>query len=245
MKNLILTVLLCLTTLSSTAAEPMKIVYFDSYPPRSWQENGQMKGILVDIANEAIQKRAGIPLIHEGYPWARAQKMVETGLADAFITVPTAQRRAYTVVSEEPVIQFNLYIATYKDNPNLEQLKAVTSIDELKPFTLVDYYGNGFAERRLKDHQVEWLPNIASVYPFLAEKKAEVLLVSDRGLYDLNRLGYQDRIITLPQAVFSLSFHLCISKLSSYTESLPAIDEALRQTRNAGLIQQINQKYYD
>ena len=235
---------LILLSLPAAATEPMKIVYFDSYPPRSWQENGQMKGILVDVISEVLQQRLAIPLQHEGYPWVRAQAMVETGQADAFITVPTAKRKAYTVASQEPVIRFNLLIATQKDNPHLEQLKKVTSIDGLKPYRLVDYLGNGFAEKRLKDFNVEWVPEVSSVYPFLAAGNADVLLVSDRGVYDLERLGYSEQLVVLPQPVYSLAFHLCIGKHSRFTEILPQVDEVLRHMRSEGQIKQISARYY-
>ncbi|SHJ85470.1 polar amino acid transport system substrate-binding protein [Malonomonas rubra DSM 5091] len=243
-KQLLLILLLLWIALPATAAEPMKIVYFDSYPPRSWLENGQMKGILVDIITEALHNRLGIPLQHEGYPWARAQAMVESGHADAFITVPTAKRKAYTVVSQEPVISFNLFISTQKNNPHLEELKQVTDIDGLKPYKLVDYHGNGFAAKRLKEFNVEWMPEVTSVYPFLNAGKADVLLVSERGIYDLNRFGYSNKLIVLPQPVYSLEFHLCIGKHSSFTDLLPQADKALREMQSEGLIKQISARYY-
>ncbi len=233
-----------LLTTPVLAAEPMKITYFDRYPPRSWLENGEMKGILVDIITEALEKRLGIPLRHEGYPWARAQAMVENGQADAFITVPTEERKAYTLVSQEPVIRFNIYLATQKNNPNLALLQKVTKIDELKPFTIVDYYGNGFAQQKLKDHKVEWVPDVAAVYPFLAAGKADVLLVSDRGTYDLKRLGYQDRLVVLPQPLLSVAFHLCIGRQSPFAKLLPQIDQTLKQMWAEDLIQQIAARYY-
>lgn len=242
--NVAALLLVLLLALPASAIEPMKITYFDRYPPRSWLEKGEMKGILIDIISEALEKRLGIPLLHEGYPWARAQAMVENGLADAFITVPTEKRKAYTFVSQEPVIRFNIYIATQKDNPKLDQLRKVRTFDDLKPFTMVDYNGNGFSEKRLKDHNVEWVPDVAAVYPFLASGKADALLVSDRGSYDLQHLGYQDRLIVLPQSLHTLAFHLCIGKNSPFVKWLPQIDKVLKQMRKEGLMQKISAHYY-
>jgi len=246
MQRILLATLLLVGILAGQAfsGEPMKIVYFDNYPPRSWQENGEMKGILVDIIHEAIYNRIGMPLVHEGYPWARAQAMVEAGQADAFITVPTEKRKTYTLVSKEPVIQFNLYITTRKDNPLLEQLRKVTDIDGLQPFRIVDYHGNGFAQKRLKKFNVEWVPDVDAIYPFLAAGKADLFLTSDRGIYDMIRLGYQDQFVVLPNALYSLSFHLCIGKQSPYTRILPEIDQALREMQSEGLIKRISEQYY-
>ncbi|MDA3902655.1 MAG: transporter substrate-binding domain-containing protein [Desulfuromusa sp.] len=226
------------------AAEPMKIAYMDTYPPRSWEEDGQMKGILVDVMNEVLQNRLGISLAHEGYPWARAQIMVKQGLADAFITIPTEERESYTEISQQPVLQFELFLSTSKDHPKLKELKQIKTLKELKPFKIVEYYGNGFAKKTFKGFDVEWLPEISAVYPFLASGKADVLLLSDRGIFDLNRLGYQDRIIVLPQALYQLKFHLCIGKKSPFRTILPEVDKILSQMAVDGTLKKIIDRYY-
>lgn len=241
---LLLCVLFFVCSSSLYAVQPMKIVYFDSYPPRSWKENGVMKGILIDIATEALQNRMGIPLVHEGYPWARAQAMVERGLADAFITVPTDARRAYTDVSQSAVISFGLQIGTPLDSKKTDALSKVTRIEELKPYKIVDYYGNGWSQKKLKGFDVEWLPELTAVYPFLAAGKADVLLLSDRGIYDMKRLGYQDRIRLLPQRLNTLSFHLCIGKKSVHKDLLNEFDKVINDMRTDGTLQSISAKYY-
>ncbi len=237
-------ILLCYFVPTLTfATEPMKIVYYDSYPPRSWQEDGQMKGILIDIITEALQNRMGIKLVHEGYPWARAQAMVEAGQADAFITVPTPKRRIYTEVSTEPVIKLELFISTQVDNPKLAQLKTIKTIAELKPYRIVDYYGNGFLEQKLKGFNVERVPGIDAVYPFLAAGKAEVLLLSGGRINSIKKMGYQNKIVVLPQPIYSMSFNLCISKKSPYKNILTDFDLVIRQMATDGFIQKVHEKY--
>jgi hypothetical protein len=52
--------LLLLTICISTPAfsqRTLKLVYFENYAPFSWKENNQMHGILIDVLNEALQKR--------------------------------------------------------------------------------------------------------------------------------------------------------------------------------------------
>jgi polar amino acid transport system substrate-binding protein len=76
----------------------MKLNYF-RYPPLSWEVNGKVRGILVDVLNEALQNRMGIKVTHHEFPWKRAQLMVRYGNADRFTTAPTPERREYTDVS--------------------------------------------------------------------------------------------------------------------------------------------------
>ncbi len=83
----------------------LKLVYFQNFEPFSWKsENGEMKGIYIDLMNEALEKRLKIGISHGGYPWARAQKMLKTGRADGFVTFPSQERKRYTRVSREVVI---------------------------------------------------------------------------------------------------------------------------------------------
>ncbi|MGL6054852.1 MAG: transporter substrate-binding domain-containing protein, partial [Vibrio metschnikovii] len=72
--------ILSLVSVSTFAKPSMTIVYYDSFPPYSFRdEDGNMAGIFIDIADQVLQETMGIPIIHKGYPWARAQRMVELG----------------------------------------------------------------------------------------------------------------------------------------------------------------------
>lgn len=59
-------ILLLGVTSGTVAAEPMKIVYFQDYPPFSWSQNNQMQGILIDVLDEALKNRMDIELSHKG-----------------------------------------------------------------------------------------------------------------------------------------------------------------------------------
>ena len=95
------------------AQDAMKLVYYNDFAPFSWEDSEkQMHGILIDVMNEAIEKQMGIDVSHKGYQWAKAQKTVRDGEADAFITIPTPARREYTQISSEPVIVGKVAIFT-------------------------------------------------------------------------------------------------------------------------------------
>lgn len=138
-------VLLVLSLISpSTFAKPsMTIVYYDSFPPYSFRdENGNMAGIFIDIADQVLQDKMGISVLHRGYPWARAQKMVQMGEADAFITVATQARQEYTNVSSTPVIVGPMNLFVNPTNRNLDQIEHIQTTDDLSPFLILDYQGN-------------------------------------------------------------------------------------------------------
>lgn len=231
-------------TLLAAAEQPMNFVYYDSYRPRSWDENGAMRGILVDIIDEAIGKRIGIPVTHSGYPWKRAQLKVQEGTADAFVTMPTQKRRAYTVIGKEPVIEFGLYIVTRKNHPQAADMASITTIEQLKDYKVADYLGNAWAERNLKEVNVRWLPEVEKIFPFLVDKRADIIVASQRTLYEIKRLGYDSQLMVLPNTLSSVSFHMCVGKTSSYKDRLADFDRVIKEMHKDGTINRIEESYY-
>lgn len=228
----------------ATAAEPMRFVYYDSYRPRSWDDNGTMRGILIDVVDEAIGKRLGISVTHTGYPWKRAQLKVKEGTADAFITMPNEERRTYTIIGDEPVIEFALHVVTRKKHPKAKGMEAITSIEQLKDYKIVDYLGNGWAKRNLKEVNVSWLPEIDKIFPFLIDGRADLFIASKRTLYEMKRQGYDSQLTVLPNKLSSVSFHLCVGKDSPYKDRLNDFDRILREMHEDGTIDRIEESYY-
>lgn len=225
--------------------QPMKLVYFENYPPFSWKnDEGEMEGILIDVLTEAIRTHIGIPVTHTGYPWKHAQMLVQEGRADAFCTIPTDERRAYTDVSQEPVIVATFKAFTRANHPDLERMNAINTIADLKGFRIGHFLGAGWAKRNLHELDVNWLSSL----------DADLLNV-ERGLLDIHpgasevvlftvkQLGLKDKIIELPAVLDSQSFNLCIGKQSPFVTMLPQFDETMIQMRADGTLQQIYDRY--
>ena len=82
----------------------MTFAFFHTYPPYSWEKDGKLQGILIDIATEIIENRLGVTAEYHGYPWERAQINVRDGNNDAFITTPIPSRKLYAGFIEENVL---------------------------------------------------------------------------------------------------------------------------------------------
>lgn len=227
-----------------SSAEPMKFVYFDQYAPRSYKEDGRMKGILIDIVDGIITKRMGIPVQHDGYPWSRAQAMVKAGYADAFITVPTPERLSYTTANSETVLLFETFLAAANSSPHFEKLKNVKTVEELKDFRLVDYLGNNYAKVTLKNMDVTWLPDYHSIFTFLIQNKADAILASRKTINTMISLGFTDKVTAFDNPLTSIRFHLCIRKDSEYVRILGDFDRILKEMKKNGEIEAIIEKYY-
>ncbi len=244
MKKNFFLIIIFLFSMSSAAQSAMKIVYFENYPPFSWKENNQMKGILIDVLTESIQNQMGIQISHKGYPWARAQMLVKDNKADAFVTVPTPERKKYTKASTEPVILVTFTLFIPKQSIQIDALKSVKTSSDLKNFNLIHYVGSGWAKQNLKNMNVYWVPTLDKVLYLLTRNNRNVFVDASQVVrYNIKRLGYQAQITELSQIIDSASFNLCIGNNSSYVNILPKFNTTIKTMKANGKLQEIYHKY--
>jgi polar amino acid transport system substrate-binding protein len=98
---------------SSAAANPQPLVLAgdDSHPPYSWQENGQPKGLYVELLQLALQQLPGQTVRWEMEPWRRALRRAELGQAHALFPPhrfgaerPFLGRYVPLIGDEQPVV---------------------------------------------------------------------------------------------------------------------------------------------
>ena len=244
MKNIFILLAIVLFSTSAFAQSSMKLVYFNNYPPFSWVNNNQMNGILIDVLTEAIQNQMGIQVSHEGYPWARAQMMVKLNMADAFVTVPTPERRSYTEISTEPVILATFTLFVSKKNKQMKALQTVKTLSDLTNFNLVHYIGSGWAKKNLGSMIVYWTPTLDKALILLAKNRYDIFIDTSQVVrFNVKKLGYQDQIVELPNIIDTASFNLCIGKKSSYVNILPKFNATIKAMRKNGKLQEIYDKY--
>ncbi len=229
---------------SVTYAQPLNLVFSENYVPLSWRKDTKMTGILIDILKESLNRRLDIKTTYTGYPWKRAQKLVERGLADAFVTVPTKSRKEFTVCSVEPAITVEVSIYTHKDNPRMEELRRVKTYADLKDFVGIDYDGNDWAKNKFKHMKMVWARDLLGSYKMLLEKRGDVLVRHAFNFdYYSKNLDLGNLIVKLPTSLSSVAFHLCIRKSSDLVNVLPAFDKVIKEMRADGKYEAIVRQY--
>ncbi|WP_019612871.1 substrate-binding periplasmic protein [Psychromonas ossibalaenae] len=243
MKGLLLLIIL-LIPLQVSAKEVMIINYFDSYPPYSWNDGGVMKGILVEVAAEALNKRMGIDVVHQGFPWARAQQLVKHRRGDAFITVPTPERQEYTLISKETVLPVTFSLLVHKENTQLKKIQQIRQLSELEPYKLISYLGNGWAKKNLGEMDIYWVLTIERVLELMENNRYDVFVEATYAINSyIQRFDHHDKLLSIPVPFEPVRFHLCIGKNSAYTHLLPEFDATIREMRRDGTLEKIYQKY--
>ncbi|MCB1043060.1 MAG: transporter substrate-binding domain-containing protein [Acidobacteria bacterium] len=223
----------------------LDLVYFHDYPPFSWRDNGEpIKGIFVDIVNEAIGNRMKLKVQHRGLPWGRAQQLVRQGQADAMCTVVTPERSEYCLASSEPVITVDMRLYCASDHEHYERLNQIQSLDELSSFRIASYIGNGWAERLLGDFNVTWTKTLEQSMKMVALKRVDVSVDPEPVMrYFMNKLGYADRLRVLSGVLDKVDFNLLVRKDSWFRSKMAGFDETIRKMRLDGAVKKIQDSY--
>lgn len=244
--------LLLFLFLSSTLAsqkpdietEPVIVVFGHKYPPFNYFENNIKSGIKIEITKELFEKRLGLPVEYHYLPWKRAQFLFKEKRADVIFTIPTADRKKIGTPVSSGLLKVKNSLYTYRENPNIQFLKRVKNIEDLKKFKLVDYLGDGWAQQNFTGHQVEWLGELEQVIKFLALKRAEVFVQADVVTdYEIKKANLQDLLVKLPN-VLSNEEHTIIIRKGSHVELLADnINREVQKMIADGTLDKILSKY--
>ena len=234
------------TRLALGDSRVIQLVYFHNYSPFSWDDGGGMQGILIDLLGEALENRMEIQTSHHGYPWKRAQRLVEIGLADAFCTVPTPLRREYTKISAQPTILATFTLFIRRGSERRKALARVKKLDDLKGFQIGHYLGSGWANKNLKGRglNLDESATLDAALAKLASGRVDVVIDTSQVLrYQVKQLGLQDAIEELPLVLDQAPFALCIGKNSSFVSILPYFEETMRSIHEDGTFDRIVSRY--
>ena len=221
------------------AEEPaVRLAWFHDFPPYSWaEEDGAIRGLFVDVVEEALGRRMGLRVEHVGLPWARAQALVRAGEADALCTLPTAERHTFTIPSAEPVLKAPVRIFAGLRGARLGDLERVARLEDLRGFRIAYYVGSGWVRENLgnRDLTLVEAPDVAGALKLVARGRADATVETAPVLrHRLLQLGLEGELTELAPVLDTIPFHLCIAKTSPHLGKLPGFDAALKAMHRDG-----------
>ena len=223
----------------------------DAAPYISADSETRPTGIFYDIVAKAFSHMKK-PFKYEVYPWKRAQMLVVNREADALITIPTSQRLDYLIASQEPVFVMRYKIFTQRDNPNIEKIRSVKNLNDLKELKIIDYIGDGWAEKNLMSYGVDWSNSLTSACAKIAAHRGDVFLQDEiMVLHAIKKLREKklnsfldfDNVVSFDAPVEQVGFHLLIHKESRFVTLMSEFDETIRLMRENGEIEEIRDKW--
>jgi len=173
--------------------------------------------------------------------------MVKDRTADALFTTITEERMSYSEASD-PIIEVNFKIYSRADHPKLDELRQISSLEDLHPFRLVDYYGSGWAEVNLVNAglDVYWLNRNEQLWQFLILGRADATVKNEwTTRYILKNLDLQNKIFEMPNTMTPepTTFHILISKKSPFRSKIEQINLAIEVMKGDGTLQRIFNQY--
>lgn len=155
-----------------------------------------MTGILVECIDDILGKRLGFTIVHQGYSWPVAQDLVRAGKADSLCTNATDARQQFMYFSEEPVIESLPSIFCAVDNPRLSEINGISSLEQLKDFSQVDYAGNGWARRTFPPYlRIKYVENLFDIFTMIAQGQADIFVGNGlAAMYAIKQTGLKKKI---------------------------------------------------
>ena len=225
----------------------LSITYAEFWPPYSYKDtNGKMHGILVRILDEILDKKLQINLTHIGFPWKRAQVLVEQGVYDAVITYPSKDRLKYLSSTNELFINLQ-WRGFYNKYTN----KAKKIIESKNPLTIKDLIfcsvlGDGTGFKIYDKYGIKSFKNKNTITAVnsLRTNQCDFFINSKLAmLSSINELGLNKNLKIHKKVFNEVPFTFLLSNKSHFDKSLlKDIDKLLYVMKRTGEYQMILEK---
>jgi len=235
--------------LSAKTRIPLRLAVAAGATPFSWQEwgdgsDGRIRGIIPEVLTRICDHEGLHKATFTGFPWARAQRMVEEGLMDGFCTNATEERRRYAIFGREPVVVSEFAIFASGTDPRIDDMRQIVSVNDLKQYRVADYIGNGIGESLFAGFhdQILWQRGVETVFRLIANGRADLTYANEMlGRYVLAQMGLISRFVVLPirlspPSVYRLGLR---NDYPSGKEFLERLDVILGELRRAGTLDKI------
>lgn len=211
-------------------------------------ENGEARGVYVDLLTEIFEKELGYELEYRNVPWKRAQYLIQNGSSDIIVTLPTKERLEYTIPSKLPLIELSLNVFTYTNHPKLKQINEIKSAHDIKRLALkpVTNIGNGWQRNEIDSHGIitEYVPTEENAFQMIASRRADITIEPTcAGTFLIKKLGLEEKVVPTSAFFGPLNFHILLSKKSKYYEQMETIDMVLETLTLSGRLDKIISAY--
>lgn len=214
--------IILLFTSTHIYSDHITVVFSDGGPPFSYvDESENAVGVTPELVKYLLENIKPYNFTYIGYPWKRAQQLIESGESDIFATYPSDVRKNYAIFTENPIYyQEYGYLIFSKKNKNILKLKNAKNFNALKSFIFVSQSGIGWEEEnipksinRVYGQTLEQLFHIT----FLRNGGDFFIMNLEQAVYYSKILGYIDdldyiKVDFIPDS--SIPIHIGISKKS-------------------------------
>jgi len=226
-------------------SEKSIIIVSSNWAPYEFEEDGQIKGIGIDIAEEAFN-RMGYEVIKKNIPFSRAIEMLEKGDVDMITNVKnTVERQNIGVFSNEPILITYTSIFVKSDS----DIKFTGDVEDLRNYKIGivrDYTYGSEVDNAIKSNLLnvekadEYRQNIDKVLDNRLDAIIENRLVV---LNALKASGNQGRLkeLTIPSG--ETPVYGWFSKKKSTEQLINEFDKKILEIKQDGTFEKIYKEY--
>ncbi|BBB67679.1 hypothetical protein UNDYM_3426 [Undibacterium sp. YM2] len=218
-----------------------------SYPPYEYIEQGEVKGIAVDIIKEAF-RLMGHQVSINIYPMRRSLEMVKNGEADGIFTVfKTPEREKYIIYSNEAVLQLTISLWTRNDsNINFDG-----ELARLAPYRFGAVRGISYGSRfdefiKSGVLNVELASDQTSAIRMALAQRFDILISNHAGaIHEMKKMGLLNDFKVLYPVVQEQETFFGFAKKAHLEPLRDELDQVLKQLKQNGYYDLIYKKYRD
>ncbi|HDO1314194.1 substrate-binding periplasmic protein [Aeromonas veronii] len=214
------------------------------YPPYIYEENGEMKGISIELA-EAAFSNIGISVSYKKYPFPRMLEYGRSGKVDAIMLVfKTPERESYLFFPEHDLYTEENFLVTRKNfqisyNGDLRTLRNHT-VGVIRGFSYGDSFDQATFIKRDEslDDKMLLKKLLANRYDVAVGSKIAII-------YQADRLSAKDDIVFLEPSLFEKkSLYIAFSKNVIENKALYIqFSSALEKLKESGEYEKTMEKY--
>jgi len=243
---LVFCVMIVLIVFSSTNTTALELVTLQ-YPPYEFLEDGEVKGVAVEIVQEVF-KRMSMPINIALYSWDRSLDMIKKGAADAIFTIfKNPERETFLDYSHEVLIPQVVSLFVTKDSNivfdgDLNKLSMYT-------FGVVHKvsYGSIFddAVKNGVIQSIETSETGEENMKKLLQGRCDILVSNRYGALDIvKRMNNMDQVKELTPAIQSVPSYIAFSKKRCLTSLRDEYDIILKNMKDDGTYNKIITTYF-
>lgn len=243
----LLATFLLLTATPALAQKPIALFSYDNKPPLAWLEDGQPKGIYIDILHQ-IEKRTGLTFEISLLPWKRAYMLAQDSKGGIFGLSKNKDRLRI----------FDYSALLYVDEMRLVVLRGhefdYNSVEDLRGKTVGVTRGASYGDVFDKARATVFTPsedaNPISRLRMLLAERIDVALMGP-GEASVHHVINQDQELTLNRDMFVIletpfnedANYIGFNKTLCQGKTLDKINAALQAMREDGTIERIEKRY--
>ena len=229
----------------------VRVALSEAMAPASFVEDGQASGMLKDMLKALFRNAPGYQAEFHAFPWTRAQRMVEAGEMDMFVTFPSGSRKEYADFSPHAIYTLDYGNIIYdRTSSKSAQIEAARSFEDLKGLTFISQESIAWEVDNIPPHIQRYMVNgpPSLLHMTFQRKRGDFFIMpAEQAVYLARQFGYagqlgMKKVSFIPNS--QVEFHVGVRKTHPKQKELLAVLN--RASQSPGFIAQrkaIERKY--